>query len=159
MWQCNTTGRFRDIIPNLWAMNVLTKYFCVPTVGSSHFDWLDNFRKYINVVQTVTEGDAGEANLQWGGVMEECNSCCVCVGRFPKPLASDLTNPIGWMPLNLVKGGRRRWELASAGERRLFTLSDEMSENDGLQGRHVPLTGILSCASILRQYFVVLFDG
>ena len=60
-------------------------------------------------MQIMSETDAGEGDLKWAGIMEECKRelSCVCQ-RWPKPLVGNLGDPIGHMPLNLESRGRRQ---------------------------------------------------
>ena len=95
-------------------MNVLTCSFAALAVGCRHFDWLDNLREHIAVdeiirVQVMSERDAGEGDLKWAGIMEECKRELSCVYK-------EMAQAAGWQPrrrcsrtpLTLVSRVRRR---------------------------------------------------
>ena len=91
-------------------------------------------------VQITSERDAGEDDLKWAGIMEECRRELSCVG--PKLLVGNLGDPVGRMP---PKPGEQRQKVMRTGRAgpHLFTSSDEDSEEDAPEGRRARPTTLL----------------
>ena len=91
-------------------------------------------------VQVMSERDAGEGDLKWAIIMEECRRELSCVDKEMAQTASWQS----WRPCrpHTPKPGKQRQKAMRTKRRarHLFTSSDEDNEEDAIEGRRACLS-------------------